>query len=176
MYNSIATTTRRHDVVFIRGHVISKTTPVSRYFVTEGEIYGCCTIGDDWTFLRAVVTGTGSDLPSMTAETSREYKDQHRNNFPDLRVFLSVFCVARRLHSTAMRPPRALKTIKNPPQLRESYFVADPNTTLRLYPLVASAARWNRPTGVQSRLCTNAQHCLSEASLLTAAAVQQRRR
>ncbi len=35
---------------------------------------------------------------------------------PTLRVFLSIFCVARRVHNPAMRPPRALKMPKNPSQ------------------------------------------------------------
>jgi len=42
----------------------------------EGEIYGCYTIGDDWTFLRAVVSSIDSELPIMTVETSREYKEK----------------------------------------------------------------------------------------------------
>ena len=34
------------------------------------------TLGDDWTFLRAVVNAIDTDLPVMTVETSREYKEK----------------------------------------------------------------------------------------------------
>lgn len=41
----------------------------------EQEIFGCYTIGDNWTFVRGQVTGF-TEMPSMTLETSREYAEK----------------------------------------------------------------------------------------------------
>ncbi len=37
------------------------------------EIFGCYTIGDSWTFIRALVQQIESECPEMTIEASREY-------------------------------------------------------------------------------------------------------
>lgn len=41
----------------------------------EQEIFGCYTIGDNWTFVRGRVTGF-NETPAMTLETSREYTEK----------------------------------------------------------------------------------------------------
>ena len=40
------------------------------------EIFGCYTIADSWTFLRAEVEGLDSDRPSLQVEYSREYTEK----------------------------------------------------------------------------------------------------
>lgn len=41
------------------------------------EVFGCYTIADAWTFVRAIVQGLESDRPSLTVETSREYSEKN---------------------------------------------------------------------------------------------------
>lgn len=40
------------------------------------EIFGCYTIADSWTFVRAVVSEIESDRPTLTTEHSREYAEK----------------------------------------------------------------------------------------------------
>jgi hypothetical protein len=42
----------------------------------QQEIYGCYTIGDNWTFVHGLITGLESDLPSLTIQYSREYAER----------------------------------------------------------------------------------------------------
>jgi len=41
------------------------------------EIFGCYTIADIWTFVRAEIEGLNSDQPTMRVETTREYAEQY---------------------------------------------------------------------------------------------------
>lgn len=41
------------------------------------EIFGCYTIADIWTFIRAEVSGIASDMPTLRVEASREYAEQY---------------------------------------------------------------------------------------------------
>ncbi len=40
------------------------------------EMFGCYTIADSWTFVRAEVEGIDTDLPTMRIESSREYVEK----------------------------------------------------------------------------------------------------
>lgn len=40
------------------------------------EIFGCYTIADSWTFVRATIAGMESDLPTLQTEHSREYTEK----------------------------------------------------------------------------------------------------
>jgi hypothetical protein len=40
------------------------------------EIYGCYTIGDNWTFVHGIVAGFETDMPSLTVQYSREYAER----------------------------------------------------------------------------------------------------
>jgi hypothetical protein len=40
------------------------------------EVFGCYTIADSWTFLRAEVTDIETDLPTLRVEYSREYTEK----------------------------------------------------------------------------------------------------
>lgn len=40
------------------------------------EIFGCYTIADSWTFVRAEIDGIETDLPTMQVESSREYVEK----------------------------------------------------------------------------------------------------
>jgi hypothetical protein len=42
----------------------------------EQEIFGCYTIADSWTFVRAIVSDLASDRPSLKTEFSREYSEK----------------------------------------------------------------------------------------------------
>ena len=42
----------------------------------EQEVYGCYTIGDNWTFVRGVVAGFELDSPTFTVQCSREYAER----------------------------------------------------------------------------------------------------
>lgn len=42
----------------------------------QEEIFGCYTISDSWTFIRAVVEEIDSEEPKMTLESSREYVEK----------------------------------------------------------------------------------------------------
>lgn len=42
----------------------------------QQEIYGCYTIGDNWTFVHGLVTGIESERPSLTIQYSREYAER----------------------------------------------------------------------------------------------------
>ncbi|OQX03508.1 MAG: hypothetical protein BWK80_55530 [Desulfobacteraceae bacterium IS3] len=42
----------------------------------EKTVFGCYTIADNWTFLRAVITGIESQLPEMNIESTREYVEK----------------------------------------------------------------------------------------------------
>ncbi len=62
---------------------------------------------------------------NLSADEFRQFYDLRINTeiiSPTLRVFLSIFCVARRLYCPAMRPPRALKLPKNPSQFLGKLF------------------------------------------------------
>ncbi|BAP55375.1 hypothetical protein THII_1078 [Thioploca ingrica] len=41
------------------------------------EIFGCYTIADSWSFIRAEVNGMMADRPSMQIESSRQYAEQY---------------------------------------------------------------------------------------------------
>jgi hypothetical protein len=41
------------------------------------EIFGCYTIADSWSFIRAEVNGMSADRPSMQIESSRQYAEQY---------------------------------------------------------------------------------------------------
>lgn len=41
------------------------------------EIFGCYTIADNWSFIRAEVNGMLADRPTMRLETSRQYAEQY---------------------------------------------------------------------------------------------------
>ncbi len=43
---------------------------------TPQEIFGCYTIADSWTFIRAEVGGLESDRPTLRIESSREYTEK----------------------------------------------------------------------------------------------------
>jgi hypothetical protein len=43
---------------------------------TEEEIWGCYTVADSWTFIRAIVEEIDSSEPKMTIESSREYVEK----------------------------------------------------------------------------------------------------
>ena len=43
---------------------------------TPQEIFGCYTIADSWTFIRAEVDGLESDRPTLQIESSREYTEK----------------------------------------------------------------------------------------------------
>lgn len=43
---------------------------------SEQEIFGAYTIGDSWTFIRALVQEIDTDRPQMTLESSREYVEK----------------------------------------------------------------------------------------------------
>jgi hypothetical protein len=42
----------------------------------EQEIFGCYTIADSWTFVRAIVSNLAGDRPSLKTEFSREYSEK----------------------------------------------------------------------------------------------------
>jgi hypothetical protein len=42
----------------------------------EQEIFGCYTIADSWTFVRAIVSDLASDRPTLKTEFSREYSEK----------------------------------------------------------------------------------------------------
>lgn len=42
----------------------------------QQEMYGCYTIGDNWTFVHGLITGFENDLPSLTIQYSREYAER----------------------------------------------------------------------------------------------------
>ncbi len=42
----------------------------------QQEIYGCYTIADSWTFVRAIVSGFTAEKPSLTVQFSREYAER----------------------------------------------------------------------------------------------------
>jgi hypothetical protein len=42
----------------------------------QQEIYGCYTIGDNWTFVSGVVSAIESDKPTLTVQFSREYAER----------------------------------------------------------------------------------------------------
>ena len=41
------------------------------------EIFGCYTIADSWSFIRAEVDGMVSDRPTLQIESSRQYAEQY---------------------------------------------------------------------------------------------------
>jgi hypothetical protein len=41
------------------------------------EIFGCYTIADSWSFIRAKVNGMSADRPTMRIESSRQYAEQY---------------------------------------------------------------------------------------------------
>lgn len=41
------------------------------------EVFGCYTIADSWTFVRAEVKGLESDRPTLTVEGSKEYTEKN---------------------------------------------------------------------------------------------------
>lgn len=40
------------------------------------EVYGCYTIGDNWTFVHGIVRGFDADVPSLELQFSREYAER----------------------------------------------------------------------------------------------------
>lgn len=43
---------------------------------TQQEIYGCYTIGDNWTFVHGLVTDINTERPALTIQYSREYAER----------------------------------------------------------------------------------------------------
>jgi hypothetical protein len=53
------------------------------------EVFGCYTIADSWTFVRAIVGTLESDRPSLTTEHSREYTEK-TNAFKILKTLKQI--------------------------------------------------------------------------------------
>ncbi|MCY7407183.1 MAG: hypothetical protein LH631_07345 [Alkalinema sp. CAN_BIN05] len=53
------------------------------------EVFGCYTIADSWTFVRAIVTEIESDRPTLTTEHSREYAEK-TSAFKILKILKSI--------------------------------------------------------------------------------------
>ncbi|NJM56442.1 MAG: hypothetical protein HC857_01825 [Synechococcales cyanobacterium RU_4_20] len=60
------------------------------------EVFGCYTIADSWTFVRAEVKGLESDRPTLTVEGSKEYTEKN-----DAEIILQILkgIVSRREHN-----------------------------------------------------------------------------
>jgi hypothetical protein len=61
------------------------------------EMFGCYTIADSWTFVRAAIDGLDSDKPTLQIEASREYSEP--SEAPTILKILKGI-VARHLHQT----------------------------------------------------------------------------
>lgn len=64
------------------------------------EIFGCYTIADSWTFVRATVANLESDQPTLTTEHSREYTEK-TNSAQILRILKAIVARYRSAQTSA---------------------------------------------------------------------------
>lgn len=67
----------------------------------QQEIFGCYTIADSWTFVRATVSGLEAEKPALRVEASREYaeKTDAATILKLLKAIVARYCNTKQLHT-----------------------------------------------------------------------------